>query len=206
MIIAGLTGGIGSGKSTVRRFFAELGARTADADEISRELVVPGSDALSEIVDRFGSSCLLPDGRLDRRHMAETVFTDPEARHDLERILHPRIGRAIDDFIAQCAEENPGAVVVVEVALLYEVGLEENFDRVVLAYADESTRIERLMRRDGLARNEAYTRLLAQLPLESKLNPADFVIDTGGSWEATRQRTAAIYNALEEYERLMPGG
>lgn len=206
MIIAGLTGGIASGKSTVRHFFAELGAYTADADEISRELVVPGSEALAEIVDRFGHACLLPNGELDRRHMAETVFTDPEARADLERILHPRIGRAIDDFIAQCAEENPGSVVVVEVALLYEVGLEENFDRVILAYADEANRMDRLMRRDGIGRHQAYARLMAQLPLESKLDPADFVIDTGGSWEATRARTAVVYEALLEYERQRPGG
>jgi dephospho-CoA kinase len=196
VLLVGLTGGIASGKSLVRGYFEELGARTIDADQVSRDLVSPGSEAWSRILAAFGPDYLNPDGTLHRRRMAETIFTDSAKRHRLEQILHPLIGNEIAARIQRFGEEDPGAVVVVDAALLVEIGSHEDFDRLVVVYADERTRVNRLMARDHLTRHEAFQRILAQMPLEEKLELADFVIDNTGSPQDTRREAMRVYNHL----------
>ncbi len=196
VLLVGLTGGIASGKTLVRGFFEELGARTIDADQVSRELTSPGSPAWDGIVSSFGRDILLPDGGLDRKKLADLIFANAGERARLEAILHPLIGDEIAARIQRFSAEDPQAVIVLDAALLIEVGRQEDFNRLVVVYADEETRLARLMARDGLSRHDAHRRILAQMPLEAKLEYADFVIDNSGSREETRKQAQRVFEEL----------
>lgn len=189
MITIGLTGNIGSGKSTVARRLAELGARVIDADQVAREVVRPGTPGLQEIVEHFGPGILDGRGELDRKKLAALVFADPGARARLNEITHPRIKEAIRREIAsRPAGPAPGAgpaVTVIEAPLLIEVGLHRDVDEVWVVRIDEENQIRRLMARDGLNVAEARQRLAAQLPQEEKLKIARRVIDNSGGPAAT---------------------
>ncbi len=198
MLLVGLTGGIASGKSLVLRVLEDLGARTIDADQVGKDLTAPGSQAIKEVVRHFGPDYLLPDGQLNRPFMAETIFGDPEKRRLLENILHPRIGGEIESRIERFAIEDPSAVVVVEAALMIEINYHEDFDKLLVVYADEESQVERLMARDKLSRHEAYRRLNAQMPLEAKLDVADYVIDNSGRPEEAIRETIKIFNHLKK--------
>ncbi len=197
MLLIGLTGGIASGKTLVRRFFEDLGARTIDADEVSRELVSPGSVAGDRIAAGFGREYFNPDGTLNRGKLADLIFDDPVSRVKLETILHPLIADEIAARIRRYAEEDPEAIVVVDAALLVETGMYRDFDKLVVVYATEEARIERLMARDGIARSEAYRRIASQLPLEAKLNVADYVVNNSSTPEDTRREAMKIFNRIK---------
>ncbi|WP_028594260.1 dephospho-CoA kinase [Paenibacillus assamensis] len=172
----GLTGGIASGKSTVSQLFVQYGARLVDADRIAREVVLPGSAVLEQIAERFGSEMLLPDGTLDRKRLGEVVFQDPVERRALEQITHPAIRKQMMDQMKQYELEDPKRLVVVDVPLLYESGLDELFEEVVVVYVPASVQLERLKKRDQLTEEEAYTRIRAQMSLEEKRERADWII------------------------------
>ena len=193
--VVGLTGGIASGKSTVARFFGELGVPVVDADQIAREVVAPGSEALAEIVAAFGDAVLAPDGSLDRKALAAVVFIDPEARRRLEAITHPRIGAASAARIQQLAATGP-PYVLYEASLLVENGLHRGLAALVVVAADEATQLSRLRDRDGLAEEDARARVASQAPLARKLEVADFVIWTDTTLAETRARVGHTHNAL----------
>lgn len=193
--IVGLTGGIGSGKSTVARMFAELGVPVVDADQVAREVVEPGTDGLRAVVDAFSTDVLQEDGTLDRKKLAERVFADADARRKLESILHPRIAAASMDRFRELAREgHPYAIY--EAALLVESGSYRWMQAVVVVSASERTQIERIRRRDGLDCEAARQRIAAQLPLKEKVAVADYVISNEGDLEATRARTLEVHRAL----------
>ncbi|MBD8500219.1 dephospho-CoA kinase [Paenibacillus arenosi] len=172
----GLTGGIASGKSTVSQLFVQYGARLVDADRIAREVVLPGSAVLEQIAERFGSEMLLPDGTLDRKRLGEIIFQDPVERRALEQITHPAIRKQMMDQMKQYELEDPKRLVVVDVPLLYESGLDELFQEVVVVYVPASIQLERLKERDRLTEEEAYTRIRTQMSLEEKRERADWII------------------------------
>jgi len=148
MPVIGITGGVGAGKSEAVRLLGERGAIVLSADRIAREVLSPGSEALAEVVARFGPDVLGADGGLDRLRLAAIVFDDPEARRDLERLTHPRILRRLRDRIDRaCRDSGSRVVIAVEVPLLFEVGLADWFDMVVVVAADERTQVEILGRR-----------------------------------------------------------
>lgn len=193
--IVGLTGGIGSGKSTVARFFAEQGVPVVDADRIAREVVEPGTDGLAELVREFGSNVLGPDGRLDRAALGKRVFEDPEARKRLEAILHPRIAQASMARFAELARDgHPYAIY--EAALLVENGSYRMMNALVVVTASEATQLARVRARDGLDEAAARARIAAQLPLADKVRVADYVIENDGDLERTRERTLEVHRAL----------
>jgi dephospho-CoA kinase len=194
--LVGLTGGIASGKTLVRRVFKELGAKTIDADDVSRELTAPGTPAAEAVLREFGPAYFLPDGTLDRKGLAEVVFADEEKRRRLEAILHPLIGDTIAARVEAFAARDPDAVIVVDAALLIETGMTEIFDAVVVVYADVETRVARLMARDGVSRHAAHLRINAQMPLERKLDLADFVVDNNALPEDARREAMGVYNRL----------
>jgi dephospho-CoA kinase len=196
MLLVGLTGGIASGKTLVRGYLEELGVKTIDADAVARELVSPETAAWQEIIREFGEDYLRPDGSLDRRSVADLIFSDLEKRKRLEAIIHPLIADEIAARIKRYSLENPNGIIVVDAALMIEVDKHENFDKLIVVYADEETRIRRLMERDQLTRHEAYQRILAQMPLELKLNFADFVIDNNLTPEDTRRETIRVFQSL----------
>ena len=191
----GLTGGIGSGKSTVSRLLAERGAVIVDADVIAREVVEPGTPGLAAVVDAFGPGIVADDGSLDRPALAAVVFADPEARRRLDGIVHPLV-RARATEVAGAAP--PDAVVVNDVPLLVETGQAAAYDLVLVVEADTETRVARLVQR-GLTADDARARMSAQATDEQRRAVADVVLDNSG----TEDELAAQVDRLWR-ERLAP--
>lgn len=192
MRIIGLTGGIASGKTTVARMFANLGAAIVDADQISREAVMPGAPALEAITAEFGAAVLLPDGTLNRGRLAQLVFGDPAARKRLEAILHPAIRHLAEQKLAQL--KRAGTEVVFYVApLLIEAGAVSRVDEVWVVHVDRATQIERLMTRDGITEQEALQRISAQMPMEEKKRYGKIVIENGWGIDETEQQVRQIW-------------
>lgn len=195
--VVGLTGGIGSGKSTVAAMFAEHGVPVIDADRIAREVVEPGGPGLAEVVAAFGNEVLGEDGSLDRAALGRRVFEDEGARGRLERILHPRIAQAsMERFVALAAQGYPYALY--EAALLVEKGRHRTMDALVVVSASEVTQLARVQARDGLDRAAAAARIASQLPLEEKVRVADYVIENDGDLEQTRDQVGTVHRALLE--------
>jgi dephospho-CoA kinase len=193
--VFGLTGGIGSGKSTVAARLIERGLPVVDADALAREVVLPGSPALVEIVISFGRDVLCPDGTLDRRHLAAMVFERDSARQALEAILHPRI-RALAGQRFADLEARGEPLACYEVPLLFEKGLDGSVRPVIVVVAPDAVRIDRVVARDGWTEDQARARLRAQLPLADKVARADHIIDNGGSVAATCGATDRVLTAI----------
>lgn len=194
MHVIGLTGGVGSGKSTVAAFLRELGADVIDADEGARAVVEPGTPGLERVVAEFGEE-FLTDGRLDRARLAELVFErDPDARRRLNSILHPLIREWMAERQRQ-AEERGEGVVVLEVPLLFEGGLHATMDAVIVVYIPSQLQVRRLIDK-GYTEEQAQARMAAQLSLEGKGSQADYVIDNSGTREETKERTADVWREI----------
>ena len=190
----GLTGGVGSGKSTVSRLLAERGAVIIDADAIAREVVETGTPGFDAVVQRFGDGVLRPDGALDRPALAAIVFADEQARADLNAIVHPLVDRRTVELMAAAPE---GAIVVYDVPLLVESGLAAGFDVVVVVEAAVQTRLARLAAR-GLPESDARARMAAQASDAERRAVADEVIGNDGSREALRAEVDALWRRLQE--------
>ncbi|MFA9428862.1 dephospho-CoA kinase [Egicoccus sp. AB-alg2] len=187
MYLVGLTGGIGSGKSTVARRLAELGAPVIDADQVAREVVAPGEPALAELAERFGGHLVDARGDLDRAGLAAIVFVDDEARRDLDRIMHPRIAARIAERIAALAAnwDRPGPpLAVVDHPLLIETGQAGRFDAVVVVLAPEEERVRRLVEQRGLDEGDARARVAVQCSDEERRRAATHVIVNDGDLRA----------------------
>lgn len=198
MMHAGLTGGVGSGKSAVAALFAEFGAVVLDADLLARELTGPGSEAAREIEAALGPGLLLPDGALNRPVTAEKVFQNPAARERLEAILHPRILARRAALLEEIRKSRGESVVVLtEAALIFEADTRKEFDCVLLVTAPVDTRLARLAAR-GMTREEALARMGAQWSDDRKSKLADFVVDNGGTLAETRRQAEAIWKKLTE--------
>jgi dephospho-CoA kinase len=191
VLIVGLTGGIGAGKSAVAQRLAQLGAVVIDADALSREAVAPGTEGLAEVVAAFGSEVLAADGSLDRPALGKLVFGDEAARRRLESIIHPRVRARTAELVAAAP---PDAVVVNDVPLLVEAGYRDRFQLVVVVLAPLEVRIERLARTRGMSRTEAESRIAAQATDEQRREVADVVIDNDGTLADLRTRVDAVWN------------
>jgi len=197
VLVIGLTGGIGSGKTAVSDRFARRGVPVIDTDLIARELVEPGQPALAEIVAAFGRACLDAAGRLRRDYLRERVFTDPEGRRRLEAILHPRVRTAMRVRVASL--DAPYCLVVIP--LLVETGMTDWVDRIVVVDAPESEQIRRVMARDGASEQQARRILDAQAQRDERLSHADDVLENTGDLDALDDRIAVLherYLALAE--------
>ncbi|AKA15795.1 dephospho-CoA kinase [Aeromonas hydrophila] len=190
MYVVAITGGIGSGKTTVANQFAELGIEVVDADVIARKVVEPGTPALAAIAAHFGSAVITPDGQLDRRRLREQVFTDPQAKGWLNALLHPLIRTEMQ---RQCAAaRSPYCLLVVP--LLVENRLTALANRVLVIDVDEATQIERTCRRDGVSHEQAQAILAAQASRAERLAAADDVLDNqNGTPEAIKSRILALH-------------
>ncbi|RJQ30550.1 MAG: dephospho-CoA kinase [Peptococcaceae bacterium] len=193
-MIIGLTGNIGSGKSTVAHYLKKLGAKVIDADQVARAVVAPGQPALAEIVEHFGPAVLNPDGTLNRSKMGSIVFADPSARAKLNSITHPRIGSAIRREIERLRPDTQ--VLVLEAPLLIEAGLRQAVDEIWVVKINEAEQLKRVRERDDLTVEEAVARLNAQLPQEEKLKYADRIIDNSGAPEETEKQVKCYWKAL----------
>ena len=195
MMLVGLTGGIGAGKSVVAAMFAARGAAVVDADRISRALQEPGTPCHRAIVEAFGEGVLDPSGRIDRKRLGEIVFADPAQRRHLEAIMHPAIWAACEAEIRAAALAGR-SVCVVEAALILETGQRDRFQKIIVVTAPTQTQIQRLARARGLTEAEARARVGAQWSGEAKARAADYVIENDGTLAATEAQVAALYPQL----------
>jgi len=195
MRVFGLTGNIGSGKSTVAAMLRDAGIPVLDADRISRQVTAPGERAYDAVVRALGKEIVRDDGSIDRKRLGEIVFADPRLRSRLEAITHPTILEAMKEAIARIEREGHRAVVV-EAALIHESGKKGLFEAVISVTCDRETAISRLAARDGMTRSQAEARLRAQLPDDRKTGASDFVIDNTGDIESTRRQVVALAGEL----------
>lgn len=197
--IIGLTGGIASGKSTVSRFFSELGARVIDADIIAREVVEPGSDGLRAIQDAFGDEVLDVHGALDRARLGAIVFEDSSARATLNAITHPRIAQLMWHYASQAEEVDGHAWVIYDAALIVENKIQEMLQGLIVVSCDPAVQLARLISRDGFTESEAQARIASQLPLADKVAVADHVIDNSRDLAHTEHQTRAVFDTLQQH-------
>ena len=196
MFIVGLTGGVATGKSSVSRMLKEEGAYIIDADQIAKELVEPHSPAWNKIQSIFGQEILSRDGWIDRKKMAALVFSSPEKRRTLGRILHPRIKKEMARRVKAIGQKDPQAIVVIDAPLLVETGYHREMERVILVLSTEMQQIERLRNRNGMDPEDARKIICSQMPLEEKREVADFVIENRGSLKGARGRVKEIFQEL----------
>ena len=192
MYLVGLTGGIASGKTYVASLLEELGASTIDADQVAREVVVPGSTGLVQVVAAFGYDILLPSGELDRAKLGRIVFPDLDKRLELESILHPLIKARTTQLISQQTSE----VVVYAVPLLVEANVDYPFDSVITVEAGADNQVSRLVNSRSMDETEARARVQAQTNSADRVARADFVIDSSGTKEQTKQQVELIWQQL----------
>jgi dephospho-CoA kinase len=197
VLLIGLTGNIASGKSEVARIFADLGATVIDADELSRDAVQPGSPALGAIVARWGDRMLNADGTLNRAALRSIVFSSDEDRQALNEIVHPEVGRLRDLLISE-ARTRGDAVVVSAIPLLFEAGLEKEFDRIILVDAPDDVRLSRLVHRRGLSAAEARRMMGAQFPASEKRSRAHIIIENEHDLKALRRAVERVWHELTD--------
>ncbi|WP_319404723.1 dephospho-CoA kinase [uncultured Desulfosarcina sp.] len=198
MIIAGLTGGIATGKSTVSRFLSEAGALIIDADKISREVVSQGTAGYNEILSFFGRTILLPDGEIDRKRLGEIIFNDPEKKAHLDAIVHPRVFERSAEMIAQISTQTPDAVVILDIPLLLEADMGNDLAELIVVYVPEILQLKRLMKRDGIDEQAAMARIRSQMPIEEKRKRATVVIDNSRTLSDSRRQALAVFNRLKQ--------
>ncbi|MDA8137412.1 MAG: dephospho-CoA kinase [Desulfobacteraceae bacterium] len=196
MIVAGLTGGIASGKSTVADILRQAGAVIIDADHIARQIVAPRQPAWQEIRDFFGERVIGPDEQLDRDALGQLVFENPQLRRRLEAITHPRVGKEIASQLQDAAKDHPQGVIVMDIPLLFETGNPQGLREIIVVFVPEEVQRQRLMRRNGYNTAQAEARIRSQIPLAQKAQKATMVIDNSGSLEETQRQTLAIYQQL----------
>lgn len=201
MIIVGLTGGIGTGKSTVAGMFEKRGAHIIDYDQLTRIVVEPDKPAWKDIVDYFGTSVLKADRTLDRAKLGEIVFADKQKRKVLESFIYPRLGEEYLRRIQEVREKDPEAIVLADVPLLIEVGMQGMFEKIIVVYATPEQQLQRLVDRDGLSRESALKRLDAQMPIDEKITYADFVIHNVASLERVEADVEKVWTALNSLKK-----
>ncbi len=201
MIIIGLTGGIGSGKSSVAEMFKDEGAYVIDFDYLARVVVEPDAPAWRDIVDYFGPEILFPDRTLNRPQLAEIVFSDAQSRKALEGFTHPRIFEKRDTLLKGIEKKNPNAIVIVDVPLLFELSLNKNFDKIILVYVSRDVQIERAIKRNPLLKEEVEKRLKAQINIEKKKLLSDYIINNEGSLKNTRDQVRKIIRELKKLKK-----
>jgi dephospho-CoA kinase len=201
MLVVGLTGGVGSGKSAVSRCFERLGVPVIDADQVAREIVEPGRPALAEIAATFGAGLVRGDAGLDRARLRERVFADPDARRRLEAILHPRIRARMREQLAALPAGTPYAVFVIP--LLFETGQRDLVDRVLVVEAAEPIRIARVARRDHAPEEQVRRIMAAQCSADDRAAGADDLIRNEGSESALAAKVSALH---EKYLALARPG
>jgi dephospho-CoA kinase len=200
MIIVGLTGSVGTGKSTVTNFFRELGAYVIDWDELAREVTRPNLRVWKEIVEYFGNDCLNEDLTINRQKLAEIVFSDKEKVAKLNQIVHPEVFKEDERITNEIKSLDPDALIIKDIPLLFELTRPIFVDKTVVVSASEQTQLRRLEEK-GMSRKDAKSRIKAQLPLEGKIKSADFVINNDGPLEETKKQVEEIYSLLMKGEQ-----
>ncbi|HHV73965.1 MAG TPA: dephospho-CoA kinase [Thermoanaerobacterium sp.] len=193
MKVIGLTGGIASGKSTVSSILKRLGAVIIDADVVSREIMIKGTDTYNILVSVFGREILRKDGEIDRRKLGNLVFADKEKLNKLNEITHPEIIKRIKDIIEEERKKGKEKAIVLDAALLIEMKLFNMVDEVWLVVVDKKTQIRRLMKRDNLSYKDALNRIKSQMSIEDKMKYADFIINNCKDFNAIKRQVELLW-------------
>ena len=196
-LMVGLTGGMGSGKSTVAEMFRELGAYIIDADKICRTLVEPDQPAWKEIVKNFGKDILLKDRTLNRAKLADIIFNDPNQKKNLEAILHPKVFAEERSVFEKITKKNPGALIIIDAALLIESGNHRKVNKVVVVASHTKTRIQRILDRSQFSREDIQRRIQSQMDLKEKIKVADYVLDNNAGLADLKNQVGALYKDLQ---------
>jgi len=204
-LAVGITGGIGSGKSTAAEIFASLGARVLFADAMAKELVRTDERVRRRIQKEFGEQIVARDGAVDTKQLARLVFSDPLALDKLNEIIHPSVLEVIAQEIESFKHKPESEFLAVEAALLFEADADEMFDYIIVVDADEEERIGRVMNRDGSARSDVVRRMEAQMPASEKLERADFVLRNSGDRDALKEKCKFIFSLLRTIARSGEG-
>jgi|APIni6443716594_1056825.scaffolds.fasta_scaffold93878_1 dephospho-CoA kinase len=198
MLVAGLTGSIATGKSTVSGILKELGAFIVDADRAAHEVVLPGTKAWNEIVRIFGKEILHKSGEIDRERLGRIIFNDSAMRSILEEVVHPEVVHSMDEQIRSIKSGFPDAVVILDVPLLIETGMHKGVGEVIVVYCPEDMQITRLMVRDNISREDALAKVRSQISIEEKMRYATLLIDNSASKDNTRIQVEDLYGRLRE--------
>lgn len=196
MILVGLTGGIATGKSTVAGMFKQCGAVVIDADVLARDVVQPGKPAWREIVKAFGKTVLNPDRTVNRPALGAKVFGHPAKLRRLERMIHPRVAREQMRLTRAAARKDQKAVVIYDVPLLFEAGIDTRVDTIIVVTADRETQIARLKKRNGLSRAETLRRITSQMPLAEKRRRADYTLRGTLPLPQLKKQVRSLYQSL----------
>jgi dephospho-CoA kinase len=196
MLRVGLTGGLASGKTFVGRALVDLGCYLIEADKLGHQVMLPGGEAYAAIIQEFGPGVVDDAGRISRRKLSGIVWNNPERLEKLSSLVHPPVQQREESQMAQIAQSDPRAIVVVEAAILVETGRYKSFDRLIVVTCSAEQQLERALERGSYNKEEILARLSRQLPLEEKLRVADYVIDTSGSKEATIEQVRTVYGKL----------
>lgn len=199
MLKIGLTGSIAVGKTYVCDVFEKLGCSVLDADLTAREIVKPNTEGLGLIVENFGKRVLQKDGGLDRKKLGEIVFSDTEKRQLLNSILHPLVIDAQNHWLNEMETLNPDGIAIVDASLMIESGSYKRFDKLVVVWCDPVIQLKRLMLRDNLSKRDSLNRINAQMSQRQKKSYGDFLIDTEGGFESTREQTTEVLKRLERF-------
>jgi dephospho-CoA kinase len=200
MIIVGLTGSVGTGKSTVTNFFRELGAYIIDWDELARDVIRPHLRAWREIVEYFGKDFLNEDLTVNRQKLAEIVFSDKEKVAKLNQVVHPEVFKEDERITNEIKSLDRDALVIKDIPLLLELARPIFVDKIVVVSASEQTQLRRLEEK-GMSREDARSRIKSQLPLKEKIKSADFVINNDGPLEETKKQVEEVYSLLRKGEQ-----
>ncbi len=195
MKVIGVTGGIGSGKSTVTQFLSEMGAKVVDADKIGHQCYLPGTETFKDVVAAFGRDVVAKDGSIDRKKLGAIVFNDPNALTRLNKIMHPRMYKMMEDQIKE-HRRNGEAVVIMEAAILFEAGWTPLVDEVWVTIASESTVVKRVKERTGLPEEQIRSRIRSQLSNEERTRKAKVVIHNDGGIEELRKKVADLWGRI----------
>ena len=198
MLSVGLTGGIASGKSAAARLFVLKGASLIDADLMARQVVQRGEEGFQPVIDAFGSGIITPSGELDRVKLGAIVFADPVKRQLLDTILHPFIINRIFSRIEELDNQRYSGIVIADIPLLFECGLQQRFDKTVLVYASPETQQQRLIQRNSISPESARQRLCAQMAIDDKRHYADYIIENTGSLDALEEQVSAVWSLLSK--------
>lgn len=196
MLIVGLTGGIATGKSVVADILREKGCYVDNADLLAQSLMQPGREAFQAVVNHFGQEILTQDGKIDRQKLGRIIFNTPEERATLNNLTHPLILNKVREKVASLEKSGDYEIYVTEAALIFEAGYQFFYDRVVLTFCQLEIQAERLLKRDGLSREEACLKIKSQWPLDKKIQLADYLIDTSGPLTETVEQTEELYLRL----------
>jgi dephospho-CoA kinase len=197
-MIVGLTGSIATGKSTVSKMLASLGAVIIDADKIVRRVQEPGERAWQGIVEHFGTEVLKENGELDRAKLGDLVFNDAANRQCLNEIVHPIVREERDRETQEALARDPQAIIVWDIPLLIETGIYKEVDKVIVVYVDQETQLSRLLARDELSVEQAKARIAAQMSIEEKKRYADYLIDNRGTLEELERQVRQVYKELQK--------